>query len=176
MATSGSLSTNLNTSSGLFSRRTKATSSFPRSTSRARSTENPLKILTSRLGQVVAQDICGGRNAVHLVPRQEPDGEDRHGGLRHAPGGLNCRLRLGQRQPCVIQKGAAGGGEFDAPHTTLQELRADFAFEIAHLSAQRGLCRVQPLLGRELQAALLRDGDEVTKMPELHRGFYASRA
>jgi hypothetical protein len=68
----------------------------------------------------------------------------------------------------VIQKSSAGGREFDPPRAALQKLRADFTFEIAHLPAERGLRRVQPFLGRELDTPLFGDGDEITKMSQLH--------
>jgi hypothetical protein len=82
--------------------------------------------------------------------------------------GTPCRFRgclcLRKRQPRVIEKGPAGGGQLDAVHATAHELNADLIFEIADLSAQRRLRRVQLFLGRDCQAARLRDRDEVTKV------------
>jgi hypothetical protein len=40
--------------------------------------------------------------------------------------------------------------------------------EIPHLAAERGLRRMQAAFRRELHAAGLGDGDEITKMPQLH--------
>ena len=47
----------------------------------------------------------------------------------------------------------------------LIKLNADLVFEIADLAAERRLRRVQPFLGRERQAALLGDRDEIAKVP-----------
>jgi hypothetical protein len=65
----------------------------------------------------------------------------------------------------MIEKGLACGGQFDAVHTAAHQLDANLVFEIADLAAQRRLRRVQPFLGRERQAALLGDRDEIAKVP-----------
>jgi hypothetical protein len=65
----------------------------------------------------------------------------------------------------VVEKGFAGGGQFDAVHAAAHQLNADFVFQIADLPAQRRLRGVQPFLGRERQAALLGDRDEIAKVP-----------
>jgi hypothetical protein len=65
----------------------------------------------------------------------------------------------------MIEKGATGGGQFDAVDTAAHERDADFIFQIADLTAEGRLRRVQPLLGREREASLLSDRDEIAKMP-----------
>jgi hypothetical protein len=44
-------------------------------------------------------------------------------------------------------------GEFDPRRAALQKLRADFTFEIADLSAERGLRSVQRFFSRELETS-----------------------
>jgi hypothetical protein len=75
---------------------------------------------------------------------------------------------LRQRQAGVIQKGAASRRQFDAAHTADEKRGADFMLEIPHLAAEGWLRRMQAAFRRELHAPRLGDGDEITKMPELH--------
>ena len=105
-------------------------------------------------------------------PVRKPRANDRLRRLRGAARRFASRLDLGQRQPCMVEKGPAGGGQFDAVRAAAQQLDADLVFEIADLAAQRRLRRVQPFLGRERQAALLGDRDEIAKVPQLHSGFH----
>ena len=85
--------------------------------------------------------------------------------MRGSPRCLCGRLGLCERQPRMIEKGPPGGGQFDAVHAAPHKLDADLVFQIADLAAEGGLRRVQPLLGRERQAALLGDRDEIPKVP-----------
>src|SRR5258708_14800930 len=71
----------------------------------------------------------------------------------------------------MVEKGAAGGGQFDAVHASIHQRNADLVFEIADLAAERRLRRVQLFLGRDRQASRLRDRDEIAKVPELHGGL-----
>ncbi len=64
----------------------------------------------------------------------------------------------------MIEKGAPGGGQFDAVHAAVQQRNADLVFEIADLAAQRRLRRMQPLLGGDRQASRLRDRDKIAKV------------
>ena len=68
----------------------------------------------------------------------------------------------------MVEKDSAGIGELDAAGAPDQQLRADFMFQISDLTAERWLGRMQPPLGGDSQAALLGDGDEIPKMPQLH--------
>ena len=65
----------------------------------------------------------------------------------------------------MVEKGATGGGQFDAVHAAAHQLNADLIFEISDLATEGRLRRVQPLLSRERQAALLGDRNEITKVP-----------
>src|SRR5258705_2894518 len=76
----------------------------------------------------------------------------------------------------MVEKGAAGGGQFDTVHAAAHKLNADLVFEIADLAAQRRLRRVQPFLGRDCQASRLRDRDEIAKVPQLHSPSHISQA
>src|SRR5436853_6389918 len=80
-------------------------------------------------------------------------GESRFNGLRGSPRCLHSRFRLSKRQPCMIEKGPPGGGQFDAVHAAAHQLDANLVFEIADLAAEGRLRRVQPILSRERQAA-----------------------
>jgi hypothetical protein len=57
----------------------------------------------------------------------------------------------------MVEKGATGGGQFDAVHAAAHQLNADLIFEISDLATEGRLRRVQPLLGGERQASLLCD-------------------
>src|ERR1700741_4010586 len=76
----------------------------------------------------------------------------------------------------MVEKGAAGGGEFDAAHAAVQELNADLIFEIADLATEGRLRRVEPFLRRQRQAALLGDRDEIANVPYLHSRFHTFKA
>jgi hypothetical protein len=66
----------------------------------------------------------------------------------------------------MIQEGAAGGGQLDPARAPRQQLRPDLQLEIAQLAAERGLCRMQPLLGRKRDAAFLGDGNEIAEVAQ----------
>ncbi len=115
--------------------------------------------------QFVAKNACGPRQPIDFLPGLEAHGESRFGTLRGTPRRFGGCLCLSQRQPCVVEEGSAGSGQFDTVHASIQQRNADLVFEIADLAAQRRLRRVQLLLGRDCQASGLRDRDEITKMP-----------
>src|ERR1700752_4448516 len=69
----------------------------------------------------------------------------------------------------MLQKGLAGRRQLNTVSATIYRLNADFLFEIPDLPAERRLGRVELLLGGDSQTACISDGDEVAKMPELHR-------
>ena len=104
----------------------------------------------------------------------ETDGEHRFRRVSRAPRVLDRGGRLRERKPCVIQERAACLRQFDTARAAPEQLCADFLFEVAHLPAEGGLRGVQPPFGGKLQAAFLGDGNEVTKMPQLHRRPYTS--
>jgi len=114
------------------------------------------------------KDAGGSRQPVDLLPGLEAHGESRLDRLRGSPRCLSGGLGLRERQPRIVEKDPPGGGQFDAMHAAAHQLNADVVFEVADLPAQRRLSGMQPFLGRERQAALLGDRDEIAKMPQLH--------
>ena len=64
----------------------------------------------------------------------------------------------------MVEKGATGGGQFDAVHAAAHQLNANLVFEIANLAAQRRLRRMKPLFGGDRQASRLRDRDKIAKV------------
>src|SRR5258705_11319446 len=102
------------------------------------------------------------------MAREEADRERRLPRLRCTARGFACGFALKQRQPGMIEKGAAGRGELDATRTALQQLDADLQLQITDLPAQRWLGRVQPPLGGVGEAAFLGHRNEIAQMPELH--------
>src|SRR5712671_2252050 len=68
----------------------------------------------------------------------------------------------------MVEKGFSGRRQFDAMRAAVDQLHADFRFEIADLPAERRLRGVQRLLGGHGQAAGIGHGDEVAEMPQLH--------
>ena len=71
----------------------------------------------------------------------------------------------------MVEKGAAGRGQFDFVHAAVHQRDADLVFEIADLAAQRGLGGVQPLLRGDRKASCLRDRDKIAKVAQLHSGL-----
>ena len=120
-------------------------------------------------GQFAAQDAGRRREPCGFLSCQESDGENRLGRSRRAPRRLDSRFGLRQREPGMVEKGAAGFGQFDASDAADEKSDADFLLEVADLAAERGLSRVKPLLGGELHALRLGDRDEIAKMPKLHQ-------
>src|SRR5260370_41624713 len=76
----------------------------------------------------------------------------------------------------MVEEGAAGGRQFNAVHAAAHKLNTDLIFEISDLTTEGRLRRVQPLLGRDRQAALLCDRDEIAKVPYLHGACHISKA
>ena len=75
------------------------------------------------------------------------------------------RLDLRQRQARVVEECSTGRGQLDASNCANEELGADLSFEIAYLPAERRLRGVQPFFGRQRNAALLGDRNEIAKVP-----------
>jgi pimeloyl-ACP methyl ester carboxylesterase len=106
-------------------------------------------------------DLPEGKAKVLYAVQEEADRKQCPRRFRRSP----RRLRLSQRQPGMVEKGLAGGGQLDAAHAAADQLDANLAFEIADLTAEGRLRRVQPFLGRERQAALFGGRDEKAKVP-----------
>ena len=143
-------------------------STLPCFRSSASVTEKPLDTLISILGNSVAKNPGRGREPGGFLSGEKADGENRLGGTRGAARCLGGRFSLRQRQARVIEKGAAGGRQFDAAHAAGEKRGADFLLEVPHLAAEGGLRRMQAAFRCELHAAGLGDCDEIAKMPELH--------
>lgn len=87
-----------------------------------------------------------------------------------ADGTLCSSLRaLGgrKREPRLGKKCATGRRELHTASDTIEEQRANFALEVANLPAERWLRDVEALR-RSPEMELLRDRDEIAKVPELH--------
>ena len=118
--------------------------------------------------QFVAQHMHGPRQPVHLVTGLEADGERLSCRLCRPACRFHRGIDLRQRQPGMVEKGLACGGQLDAMNAARQQLAADLVLQIADLPAQRRLGGVEPVLGGSRQAAFLGHGDEITKVPQLH--------
>ena len=145
-----------------------AASSLPRISSAARSGEYWLAMVSFMLGQLVVKNAHRLRQPVDLRSGQEAKREGRLERLGRPPRRFDRRLGLGEREPRMVEKDAACGCQFDAAHAARHQRDADLIFEVAHLAAERRLRGMQPLLGRDRQASLFGDRDEIAKMPELH--------
>ena len=80
---------------------------------------------------------------------------------RHRMGGL------GEREASFNEERAAGFREPHPAAIAVEQLHADFGFQIPDLIAQRRLRDAQSLRGLA-EAQLFRDGYEVTNVPQLH--------
>src|SRR5882724_3496989 len=118
--------------------------------------------------QFVAKDTCSPRQPIDFLPGLEADGESRFDTLRRTPRRFHRGIRLRQRQPRMVEKGLACGGQLDAVNAARQQLRPDLVLQVANLPAQRRLGGVEPQLGGCCQAALLDHRHEITQVPQLH--------
>src|SRR5882757_8619456 len=71
----------------------------------------------------------------------------------------------------MVEKSATRRCQFDTARAAVHQRDPDLIFEVAHLTAERRLRGMQSLLGRDCQASLFGDCDEIAKMPELHGGL-----
>jgi hypothetical protein len=104
-----------------------------------------------------------------LLPSQKSYSEHRPFRLFGSPRTIRRGFDLQKRQPRVIKKDPSGCRKRDAARLALQQLHADFCFQIANLPAQRWLRGVQSSLGSGQQAALLGNRNKVSQMAEFHR-------
>src|SRR3982074_168213 len=79
---------------------------------------------------------------------------------------ISCPVRKPRAKDCLA--GSAARRAASPGASPRAKLSADLVLEIPHLPAQGRLSRVQSPFGRNRQAALLGDGDEITKMSQLH--------
>jgi hypothetical protein len=102
------------------------------------------------------------------VADEEAENERRFLRARCASRRLAGSLDLQERESRVIKKDAAGGRQFDAASTALQQGHADFNFQVSDLPAEGRLGRMEPPLGGIRQASFLGDRNEVAQVTELH--------
>ena len=76
----------------------------------------------------------------------------------------------------MVEKGAPGGGQFDAVDAAVQELNADLVFQITDLATERRLRRMQPFFSRDREASSLGDRDEIAEVPQLHSSSHIFKA
>src|SRR5437660_9928456 len=120
------------------------------------------------LGQFLAKNLHRGRQPLRLAPAEEPQRQGPFLGVSSAPSARCGSFDLRQRQPGVIEKHLARSGQFDTARAASHELGSDLGLQLAHLTAQRRLRRVQPALGCDRDALILGHGDEKPEMPQLH--------
>src|SRR6202158_623104 len=106
-----------------------------------------------------AGDLPEAKAKVLYAVQEEADRKQCPRRFRRSPRRL--RSRLSQRQPGVVEKGLAGGGQLDAAHAAADQLDANLVFEVADLAANVRLRRVH----RERQSALFGGRDEKAKVP-----------
>ena len=123
--------------------------------------------------QFALQENHGFGKPVHLLAREEAEREgllDRSG---RRLGRLYARVHLSQCQPRVFKEGDASRSQFDPSDAAGHQFDAHLTFQVPHLTTQRGLGRMEPLLGGDRQAPLFRDRDEIPEMPQLHDRSHA---
>jgi hypothetical protein len=116
------------------------------------------------------------RQPVNLGPGEKAEREGRLERLGGPPRAFDRRVHLDQCEPRMVEKDPARGCQFDAAHAAAHQGHANLIFEVAHLTTEGRLRGMQPLLGRDRQASLFCDRDEIAKMLELHSAFHISEA
>jgi hypothetical protein len=86
------------------------------------------------------------------------------------PRALGRAARCGQPAPRIREEDGAGGREPHAAADPVEQGRAELRLQVADLPGERGLGDVQPLRSAA-EILLLRGGDEVAQMAELHAAF-----
>src|SRR5271156_2412607 len=142
----------------------KAISSLPLASPSARSGEFSLETVISMFRMSPAKTRVVSASQLTSWPLRKPTAKIDFSGLA---GGFAGGLHLRQRKARMVEKDSAGIGELDAARAPDQQLRADLMFQVSDLTAQRWLGRMQPALSGDSQAALLGDGDEIPKVPQL---------
>src|ERR1700694_2327921 len=109
-----------------------------------------------------AGDLPEAKAKVLYAVKEEADRKQCPRRFRRSPRRL--RSRLSQRQPGVVEKGLAGGGQLDAAHAAADQLDANLVSRsrIWRLSEGCAVCSLS--CSRQRQAALLGDSDEIAKV------------
>jgi len=118
--------------------RRNARSSLPRMRAAARSGEYWLQTVTSILGNSSRRmRIASG--ASPSLARSRSRGQRSASPVGQPGEPLRSRVHLGQRQPGMVEKGLACGGQLDATNAARQQLGPDLVLQVANLPAQRRL-------------------------------------
>jgi hypothetical protein len=116
-----------------------------------------------------APDPEDAREDVQIGRRHEPDGQladlAAAGAARRAHGALRVR----EHPAHLVEERMPRGGELDAAVRAMEQVDAELAFELSDLLAERRLRHVQARRGAA-EVQLLRDGQEVAEVAELHGG------
>jgi hypothetical protein len=67
----------------------------------------------------------------------------------------------------IVEENAPGVGQLDPARLAAKQLHAELAFHCFNPEAERGLLHAKPLRG-SCDMPFLRNGDEVSKVPQLH--------
>jgi hypothetical protein len=100
------------------------------------------------------------------VADHKAQSERRLCGVSDLSRGLHRDFCLRKHHACVVQKHSAGGRQFDALRSSYKKWRTYLILKVPNLATQRGLCCMQLLFRRKLEASRFCNSDKVTKMPE----------
>ena len=120
------------------------------------------------LRQFLAKNVHRGRQPFRLAAAEESEGQCPFLGVGGAASGGGGGFDLSQREPGMFEKHLARGGQLDAVRAASHQLGTHLYLQLAHLTAQRRLCRMQPPLGGDRDVLLFGHGDEIPEMPQLH--------
>jgi hypothetical protein len=109
-----------------------------------------------------AGDLPEAKAKVLYAGQEEADRKQCPRRFRRSPRRL--RLRLSQRQPGVVEKGLAGGGQLDAAHAAAHQRDANLVSRSRIWRLREGCAVCSLSLSRQRQAALLGDSDEIAKV------------
>lgn len=112
---------------------------------------------------------------LRLDPRHETQRQPSLPAWRGLPGPLQGRVGLGKELPGFFQQDLSGCRQGEGPIGAFEQRGADLHFQIAHLSAERGLGLVQSLGGGG-EATCFRDADEVAQVTEFQGQVHAGEA
>src|SRR5262245_45424603 len=86
---------------------------------------------------------------------------------RGTPGRFKCLVEVRQHGASIVEENAPSVGQFDPARLTTKQLHVKLAFHCLDAEAERRLLHAKPLRG-SCDMPFLRNGDEVSKVPQLH--------
>src|SRR5262245_57013258 len=101
---------------------------------------------------------------------REPDGDFPLLAARGAPGRRERMIDVGQDRTGIGEQRRAGVGQLDAARLAAKQLHIELPLQCANLLAERRLLHAEPFR-RPRDVLYLGDGDEISKVPELHLPF-----